>query len=247
MPEFEPILAGGRCLNVRVVETANENSYASVSNGEVVIRIPRRLGDGKAEELAQKMYLRMKKGLERHPNRYIGRELAFSDGKAISIMGASFCMHISEDGRRNGSGRIRGQDIYISLPWSLPDEKRGHWIASLARRLVYPALRERLREYVRAINSRHFNSEITDVRLHGGSSRWGYYRPDGVISLGFELLFMPEECIEYVVVHELAHTKVRGHSRRFWDIVESVMPDYRERRKRLNDCGYSNQAQGGLA
>ena len=45
----------------------------------------------------------------------------------------------------------------------------------------------------------------------------------------------PMSVIDYVVVHELAHTVVKNHSRKFWDAVASVMPDYKERRRWLKE------------
>ena len=46
---------------------------------------------------------------------------------------------------------------------------------------------------------------------------------------------MPMDLLDYVVVHELAHRREMNHSKDFWRIVEEVLPDYRERRKRLNN------------
>jgi hypothetical protein len=146
-------------------------------------------------------------------------------------------MHINEDKRRNGAGRLRGSDINISLPESLSPDKKERLISSIARRVVYRSIKSKLTEYVESINRLYFNSAISDVKMHGGSSRWGSYRPDGAISLSFNLLFMPQRCLEYVVVHELAHTRVRGHTQRFWKLVGSVIPDYKERRRLLNECG----------
>ena len=48
---------------------------------------------------------------------------------------------------------------------------------------------------------------------------------------------MPPEILDYVVVHELAHRKEMNHSARFWAIVESVLPDYKERRQWLKENG----------
>jgi hypothetical protein len=57
-----------------------------------------------------------------------------------------------------------------------------------------------------------------------------------------------DSVIDYIVVHELAHLTEMNHSARFWAIVESILPDYRERQKRLRalqkrlaneDWGYS--------
>jgi hypothetical protein len=191
------------------------------------------------------MYLRMKRAIEARPYRYIDKELAFSDGQTISVMGSNFCMHISEDERRSCSGRLHGAEIHISLPKSLPSNKRDKWVSSITRRLVYKPVKARLVDYVEGINKAYFNSEISDVRMHGGSSRWGVYMPDGSISLSFKLFFMPQECLEYVVVHELAHTRVRGHSRRFWKIVESVIPDYKARRKLLSESEFFGASKQG--
>jgi predicted metal-dependent hydrolase len=46
---------------------------------------------------------------------------------------------------------------------------------------------------------------------------------------------VPEELVDYVVVHELAHRKEMNHSNAFWNVVEKYMPDYKERRKKLRE------------
>ncbi len=235
MQEFEPILANGTRFDVTVIATRNKNSYASVKQGTVLIKIPHWLRGDDAFKVANELYIRMKKNIERRPNRYMDRTVALRDGQTINIMDSSFCMHISEEDRRSGVGRLHGLDIYISLPQALSQNTRDRLVASITRRVVYKSIKGRLVEYVEGLNRLHFNSEIKDVRMHGGSSRWGSYRPDGVISLSFNLMFVPKRCLEYVVVHELAHTKVRGHTQKFWSIVGSVIPDYKERRKLLNE------------
>ena len=44
-----------------------------------------------------------------------------------------------------------------------------------------------------------------------------------------------DDVIDYVVVHELAHIKEMNHSSKFWKIVESILPDYKNRRNRLKE------------
>ena len=50
---------------------------------------------------------------------------------------------------------------------------------------------------------------------------------------------MPEEILDYVVVHELAHRLQMNHSTEFWDEVEKILPDYRKRRQWLKENGQS--------
>ena len=50
-------------------------------------------------------------------------------------------------------------------------------------------------------------------------------------------MLAPEEVRDYVIVHELAHRKEMNHSTAFWEQVEAVLPDYREREKWLKTQG----------
>lgn len=68
-------------------------------------------------------------------------------------------------------------------------------------------------------------------------TRWGSCSTKGNLNFHWKLVLMPPEILDYVVVHELAHRKEMNHSERFWRIVGSVLPDYKERRKWLRENG----------
>lgn len=72
------------------------------------------------------------------------------------------------------------------------------------------------------------------LRIQKMTTRWGSCSPAGRIMLNIELIKAPKDCIDYVITHELCHLKERHHGPRFWNLLERVMPDYRERRARLN-------------
>ncbi|MCX5899792.1 MAG: SprT family zinc-dependent metalloprotease [Proteobacteria bacterium] len=65
-------------------------------------------------------------------------------------------------------------------------------------------------------------------------SRWGSFSLAGRITLNLELIKVPKECIDYVIQHELCHFKVKHHSPKFWRLMQNVMPDFEDRRKKLN-------------
>ncbi len=64
---------------------------------------------------------------------------------------------------------------------------------------------------------------------------WGSCNSRGNLSFNWRLVMAPISVIDYVVVHELSHILHRNHSSRFWKTVESVIPDYKHRKKWLNE------------
>lgn len=68
-------------------------------------------------------------------------------------------------------------------------------------------------------------------------TRWGSCSSKGNLNFNWRLILAPEEVLNYVVVHELAHRKEMNHSKAFYAIVESVLPDYRQSRKWLRENG----------
>ena len=71
------------------------------------------------------------------------------------------------------------------------------------------------------------------LTISGAKTRFGSCSSKGNISFSFRLMRYPEEAIDYVVVHELAHLVEMNHSPRFYAVVASVLPYYKERRRLL--------------
>ncbi|WP_295987439.1 SprT family zinc-dependent metalloprotease [uncultured Variovorax sp.] len=73
------------------------------------------------------------------------------------------------------------------------------------------------------------------LSLSNAATRWGSASADGSIRLNWRLIHFRLPVIDYVVAHELAHLRVMDHSHRFWETVESVVPDYGALRQQLKD------------
>lgn len=75
------------------------------------------------------------------------------------------------------------------------------------------------------------------IAIRDQKTRWGSCSGKGNLNFNWKLILMPPEILDYVVVHELAHRIEMNHSARFWAQVETILPDYRERRKWLKNYG----------
>lgn len=71
------------------------------------------------------------------------------------------------------------------------------------------------------------------VRYKSVRSYWGNCSGKGVLSFNLQLAYAPPKAVTYVVVHELAHLKWRGHGKRFWNLVTNTYPGANDMRKVL--------------
>ena len=73
------------------------------------------------------------------------------------------------------------------------------------------------------------------VTVKDQKTRWGSCSAKGNVNFNYQLAFLPDELLDYVVIHELAHRRHMNHSRAFWAEVEKYCPDYLERREQLKE------------
>lgn len=73
-----------------------------------------------------------------------------------------------------------------------------------------------------------------DLRIRKMRTRWGSCGKNDTIILNPELIRLPTQCIDYVIIHELCHLKIHKHNRDFYALLAKCMPDWMSRRERLN-------------
>ena len=75
------------------------------------------------------------------------------------------------------------------------------------------------------------------ITVRDQKTRWGSCSSTGTLSLNYRLMFAPPRVLDYVVIHELCHLTHMNHSREFWNLVASVMPEYKIHRNWLKEHG----------
>jgi len=77
--------------------------------------------------------------------------------------------------------------------------------------------------------------EYGKVRISSARRQWGSCSGKNDLSFAWRLVMAPQECIDYVIIHELVHTMHKHHGVWFWKRVERAMPEYQRYRKWLRD------------
>lgn len=112
---------------------------------------------------------------------------------------------------------------------------------------VYDELSQREREEIKnkiVKRVRDYSSKMkvsyNRVTVRNQKTRWGSCSSKGNLNFNYRLFYLPEELLDYVVVHELAHRRHMNHSKDFWQEVERYFPDYKTCRKQLKEVGIEN-------
>ncbi|NLG41593.1 MAG: M48 family metallopeptidase [Chloroflexi bacterium] len=75
------------------------------------------------------------------------------------------------------------------------------------------------------------------LRITSAKTRWGSCSAKNGLNFSYRLAMVPKDAFEYVVVHELAHTRHHNHSTAFWNFLEQMLPDFQKRRLWLKQNG----------
>lgn len=102
------------------------------------------------------------------------------------------------------------------------------------RRKARPMIEERAAHYAQIMGVSYHRITIRAQR-----TRWGSCSSKGNLNFNCLLALVPNEVLDYVVVHELCHLKEMNHSDRFWAQLQSILLDYIERKRWLDEYGRS--------
>jgi len=207
-------------------------------NGEVKIHAPYRASNSQISEVVRKKadWIERKVNEVKAKNSLsISRQ--FVSGEKILYLGEEYTLKIAEKPSGNPEVLVRDGVAAVYILPGLSGEDR--------KQAVKEALIKWYRQRFSEIVSKRV--EKYSIRLKAAPCRvvikdqktiWGSCSKKGNINLNWKLVIAPVEIIDYVIVHELCHLKVMNHSKEFWNLVASVLPNCRESRKWLKANGY---------
>ncbi len=76
------------------------------------------------------------------------------------------------------------------------------------------------------------------IKITSAKSRWGSCSPDNRLSFSWKIVMASLAVIDYILIHELVHMREKNHSKKFWDTIGSILPEYRKHRVWLRENGH---------
>lgn len=205
------------------------------TNGDVYLSCPIKMRIDDAEKFLIKKYDWIIKNQNKIKNYYSEKEsYIFKNNGKIYFLGNLYILNIFSN--KSNSVQISNgyMNIYIKEKYfnDLDYIKRYYekWLKEEAYKL-YDILVTKYQEMMKVDVKNHPQIEVKKLK-----TRWGSCMPSrNKVTFNLSLIKTPMECIEYVVVHELAHFKYQNHSKNFYNLVEKYIPDWKNRRKLLNN------------
>jgi predicted metal-dependent hydrolase len=193
--------------------------------GEVLVRAPLRVARREIITFVEEHHSWIARKLSQARLRKAqGAPRQFREGETFFFLGEPCGLRFTE-----GAEFLRKHDGEFLL---------GAELSSRARSLFRTWYRARAREILED-RVAHFALRMgltcRSVRITDAKERWGSCSAAGSLNFAWRLVMAPPPVIDYVIVHELAHLLEMNHSRRFWERLGRILPDYAKRRKWLRE------------
>jgi len=204
-------------------------------DGSVVVHAPHRADDARVAAIVKARDAWIRRGLAawREANAsHVQRE--FRNGEGFPYLGRSYRLLLVDDQKepvvlRNGRFLVR-RDLVRG--------KNAERARAAFRDYYAERGRERLRERVAYFGER-VGARAAAVEVADLGYRWASCSSGGRLSFHWKCVMAPLRVVDYLVVHELCHLHQRTHSAAFWNEIDKVLPDHRERRAWLRRQGAS--------
>lgn len=226
----------GKIVPVKIYIEHRTSVRATIRPTGVHIRIPATFDIDKRIEQVNKYKKWAVEKLRENPNAPVIKPAREYKNEDILLVGSDkYKLRITYSGNRSSTVLLKGNIIYLEIAANLPTEYQYKHISTLLSRCIAHRRLPALRKIINELNENYFNVKINRISFRHSNTRWGSCSTKGNITISTRLIFAPDDVIEYVCVHEIAHIIQPNHSPEFWALVAKAVPDFKQKLKWLKE------------
>lgn len=220
----------GITIDIQKKNIKNMHLAVLPPDGKVRVSAPMHLSDESIAMFVRTKLGWIKKQQEKFANQPRQSEREYISGETLYVFGKQYFLRVMYSYKGN-SLVLKGNEAILTVRKESTARQREAFVNEWYRDL----LKERINVYLpkwEQITGLYCNSWQTKYM----TTRWGTCNTNTrKIWLNLQLAKKPIECLEYVILHELAHLKVKNHGKDFIAILDTYMPYWRDTRKLLNE------------
>ena len=233
-------------LAVQVTRKDIKNIYLKISReGHVSVTAPRRMSQEEIDAFihSHESWI-SKKTAEMEARR--GGELAYVTGEEIPLWGGTCTLNVETGSKSDEAVLSRGKTLFsekgksgsgpehavmtLYLRRLCGRDEREAMVRQCYKKCVELEVMRRLPYWENLTGMHAAGFTVRDMKTRWGSCNTRTHH----LSISLNLAMHPKECLDYILVHELSHTRVAAHNERFWALVARYIPDWKRIRKELN-------------
>lgn len=223
------ILSNG-CTEVLMIRKRVKNINLRVSKGRVVCTFPYGVDKKYVREFLERKsdWITQVSEKQKSQNNYLMDCIRKND--KLQLLGSLYTIVERED--KKNIVEIMGDTIILSVRDINDEELKDRVLAKWWKELAYISFDSLVDKWLMILNDNNFVKPEIGIRKM--KSRWGSCnKTKGKITFNEYLLKAEVKAIEYVVLHELAHLKIKAHDKLFYTFIQKYMPDYKIRKEAL--------------
>ena len=208
-----------------------KNFYISIQNGEVVIKAPWYATGSQIQSIVEEKRDWIMRKLEEYKDSP-RKAKEYADGEKFQILGESYYLNTYYKDINNAILNVEDGKIVIILPLRLADQDNTEQIKKMIDKMYYMIAEREVEQAFEKVR-KMVGLAPEEYRIRKVKSVWGSCSSNKKITINQNLMMYSRKALEYVVLHETCHLKYMNHSKKFWEMVEKYMPDYKEAEKEL--------------
>lgn len=224
-------------ITYTVNKVATNNLYISVQNGEVIINAPWYATSTEIQKIVEEKRNWIINKIEEYQKNY-GDKKQYTKIKNIKVLGEDYKLVVEYKNVKIPELKIENKEIQVKLPHIYKKMQNPDAIEVIINKM-YEKIAEK--EIERAMEKTRILLEIApedyEIKRLENRNILAVCK-DKKITVNPDIVMYSRDIIDYIVLHEFCHLKYKNHTKSFYNMLKTYMPDYEEKVKELNGIAY---------